>query len=63
MTDLPKSGQANEFGGRGRNVFIGREQTYCCTEAPDADAVHKSHEPCGVLRGPEDIQEPRQVLP
>jgi hypothetical protein len=51
------SGEVDEFGERGIEVFIGPRETYCYTEAPDADAVRKAHAAIGILLAPEDIQE------
>jgi hypothetical protein len=56
------SGQPDEFGERGLNVFIGPEQTYCHTEAPNADAVRKAHEALGINLDPRNVVEV-QVLP
>jgi hypothetical protein len=56
------SGELDEFGERGVNVFVGARETYCYTEAPDAEAVRKSHAAMGITLTPEDIQEV-QVLP
>jgi hypothetical protein len=43
-----KAGQADQFGVKGLNVFIGiGGQGYCLTEAPSAEAVVKSHEALG----------------
>jgi hypothetical protein len=57
-----KSGERDALGGRGINVFIGAEQTYCYTEAPDAEAVRQSHAALGIVLSPEAITEV-QVLP
>jgi hypothetical protein len=57
-----ESGQPDENGDRGINVFIGSEDTYCYTEAPTADAVRMAHEAMGIFLGPEDVIEV-QVLP
>ena len=62
MRQRLQSGEQDEFGDRGISVFIGEEHTYCYTEAPDADAVRKSHEALGILLDPEDVAEV-QVLP
>jgi hypothetical protein len=56
------SGERDEFGEKGLNVFIGAVQTYCHTEAPSAEAVRKSHEALGIVLGPQDVVEV-QVLP
>ena len=57
-----RSGQPDEFGETGLNVFIGAEETYCHTEAPSADAVRMSHAALGITLAPEDVIEV-QVLP
>lgn len=57
-----RSGETNEFGERGINVFIGPREMYCYTEAPDVAAVCRSHEALGIHLGPESITEV-QVLP
>ena len=56
------TGQPDEFGETGIQVFIGPGRTFCYTEAPDAEAVRRSHEALGILLGLEDIEEV-QVLP
>ena len=57
-----KSGEPDEFGEKGINVFIGSERTYCYTDAPSAEAVRKSHAAMGIFLGPEDVAEV-QALP
>lgn len=57
-----RSGVPDEFGERGINVFVGPAETYCHTEAPNADAVRKSHAALGIELGHEAIVEV-QVLP
>ena len=57
-----RRGDPDEFGDTGINVFIGSQRTYCYTEAPDAEAVRKSHAAMGIVLGPEDVAEV-QVLP
>ena len=56
------SGAADRFGARGISVFMGKRETYCYSEAPDADAVLKSHAAMGITLAPEDVSEV-QVLP
>ena len=51
------SAEVDEYGGRGINVFIGQQTTYCYTEAPDADAVRRSHAALGIVLGPNDVEE------
>ena len=44
-----QAGQPNQFGAKAINIFMGSGgQGYCLTEAPNADAVIKSHEANGV---------------
>jgi hypothetical protein len=62
ITQLLISGQVDEFGEQGINVFLGNRETYCYTEAPSADAVRRSHEAMGIILRVEDIDEV-QVLP
>ena len=57
-----RSGLADESGEKGINVFIGAQRTYCYTEAPNAEAVRKSHEAIGITLAPEDVEEV-QALP
>lgn len=57
-----QSGESDELGTRGINVFIGPRQTYCYTEAPSPEAVRESHAALGVFLGPDDVTEV-QVLP
>jgi hypothetical protein len=52
-----QSDAPDEFGDQGINVFIGVNETYCYTEAPDAEAVRKAHEAIGVFLEPDDIAE------
>jgi hypothetical protein len=56
------SGELDESGERGINVFVGARETYCYTEAPDAEAVRKSHAAMGIALTSKDIQEV-QALP
>jgi hypothetical protein len=57
-----ESGQPDEFGERGLQVFIGPDQTYCHTEAPSVEAVCKSHQALGINLDPQAVVEV-QVLP
>ncbi|HYN16694.1 MAG TPA: hypothetical protein VEY96_01250 [Actinomycetes bacterium] len=56
------TGEVDQFGEKGHNVFIGPQQTYCYTEAPSPDAVRRSHQALGIILAPQDISEV-QVLP
>lgn len=51
------SGEPDQFGERGLNVFVGPRETYCYTEAPDAEAVRKSHAALGINLAAEDVQQ------
>jgi hypothetical protein len=57
-----RSGEPDEFGEVGLHVFIGAERTWCHTEAPDPDAVRRSHRALGVELDLRDVVEV-QVLP
>jgi hypothetical protein len=57
-----RSGRPDEFGEKGLNVFIGAEETYCHTDAPNPEAVRMSHAALGITLGTEDVIEV-QVLP
>ena len=43
-----KAGKADKFGVKGLNVFAAKDQGWCLTDAPNADAVCKSHEAMGI---------------
>ena len=36
-----KAGEKDEFGVIGLNAFVGASETWCLTDAPNAEAVHK----------------------
>jgi hypothetical protein len=57
-----QSGEPDEFGERGINVFVGPSRTFCYTEAPTAEAVMKSHAALGIKVDLDDIEE-IQTLP
>ncbi len=55
------SGELDENGAKGVNVFFGKDgSTTCMFEAPNADAVQKAHEDAGV---PMDSGPVREVTP
>jgi uncharacterized protein DUF4242 len=74
MPDLPpealsmiegrlREGKADEFGVTGLNVYLGKQgQAYCVTEAPDAEAVVRSHEANGVPLDRHDVVEVESVV-
>ena len=55
------AGEANQFGATGINVFFGTGgEAFCLSEAPDAEAVLKSHEALGI---PLDAKHVVEVTP
>ena len=52
-----KAGQRDENGVVGLNAFVGESETWCLTDAPNAEAVHKGHEAMGINLGPGDVTE------
>jgi len=56
------AGKPDQFGVVGLNMFVAKDRTYCYAEAPDAQAVHKSHEAMGLKLGPGDVMEVRSLL-
>ena len=58
-----KAGQPDEYGVKGLNVFVGKDGTaYCLSEAPDADAVVKTHEAFGLSLSRSDVVEVESVV-
>jgi uncharacterized protein DUF4242 len=58
-----KSGQADEHGVKGLNVFLGKDGTaFCLSEAPNADAVIKTHESFGLPLDRKDVVEVESVV-
>lgn len=57
-----KAGKADQFGVTGLNVFVGEKDTWCLTDAPNADAVHKGHVAIGVNLGAGDISEVQSLV-
>ena len=52
-----KDGTPDQFGTVALNVIVGEKDTWCITESPSADAVHKGHEAIGINLGPGDAVE------
>lgn len=52
-----KARRADKFGVIGINAFVSKNETWCLTEAPNAEAVHKSHEGYGIKMGKGDVTE------
>ena len=57
-----KSGEKDQFGVIGLNAFVGEKDTWCLTDAPNADAVHKGHESMGINLGPGDVTEVQSLV-
>jgi Nickel responsive protein SCO4226-like len=62
MASRLRAGAADEHGVTGLNVYLADGAAYCVTEAPDADAVVRSHEAVGVSIRREDVVEVRPVI-
>ena len=57
-----KAGQPDENGTVALNVFVANNVTTCYAEAPNAEAVHKSHEAMGLKLGPGDVKEVQALV-
>ena len=57
VVEKVKSGTVDEFGVKPLNIFVGQKDTWCLTEAPNSEAVHKGHEAIGINLGPVDAVE------
>ena len=58
-----KSGEPDDHGVRGLNVFLAKDGTaYCLSEAPDAEAVVKAHAAVGFELSPADVVEVESVV-
>ncbi len=58
-----QAGEQNQFDAKGLNIFMGTEgQAYCLSEAPNAEAVIKSHEAAGVPQSKENIVEVNSLV-
>ena len=62
MASRLRAGAADAHGVTGLNVYLGEGEAYCLTEAPDADAVVRSHESMGVPVRREDVVEVSPVI-
>ena len=57
QTDI-KAGKSDKFGVKGLGFIATKDgMGYCTTEAPNADAVCKSHEAKGIKLGKGDVHE------
>ena len=58
-----RTGEADENGVKGLNVFLGKDGTaFCLSEAPDADAVIKAHQAYGFSLDSADVVEVQSVV-
>ena len=57
-----KSGEKDENGVIGLNAFVGQSETWCLTDAPNAEAVHKGHEAMGINLGAGDVTEVNSLV-
>ena len=63
MKSMAEAGQADPNGVKALNVFIGADGTgFCYTEAPNAEAVIKSHAGQGVTLDPSQITQVNSLL-
>ncbi len=63
MADRIRAGETDEFGVRGLNVLLTTDgEGYCLTDAPDAEAVVKSHEALGFPLRRDDVVEVETVV-
>jgi Protein of unknown function (DUF4242) len=62
MASRLRAGAADEHGVTGLNVYLAEGEAYCLTDAPDADAVVRSHEAFGVDIRREDVKEVSPVI-
>ena len=56
------AGKPDENGVVGINMLVAQDTTYCFVEAPNAEAVHTSHEQMGVKLGPGDVKEVQALV-
>ena len=59
--DKLKSG-VDEFGNTGINIYYSDTETWCLTDAPGAESVHKAHEAIGIKLGSGDVREVTSVV-
>ena len=62
MAQRLRAGAADEHGVTGLNVYLAEGEAYCLTDAPDADAVVRSHEAVGVPIRRDEIVEVKPVV-
>jgi Protein of unknown function (DUF4242) len=58
IADKIRAGEPDEFGVTGLQVYLGKTgESFCLSEAPDAEAVVKAHEAAGFPISPSDVVE------
>lgn len=57
ITSAVKAGKADQFGVKPIDVLIAQGESYCITEAPNADAVIKSHKAIGFELGKSNVKQ------
>ncbi|MBI2855265.1 MAG: DUF4242 domain-containing protein [Chloroflexi bacterium] len=57
-----KSRQKDQFGVIGLNAFVSQKETWCLTDAPNAESVHKGHEAMGINLGTGDVTEVQSLI-
>lgn len=62
MSSDIKAGKKDQLGVKGLNVFMGGGHGWCLTEAPNAQAVCKSHEAKGIKLGVSDVTEVQSLV-
>jgi hypothetical protein len=63
ITQKVKSGEADpQFGAKAVNVFWTDSETFCLSEAPNAEAVHKAHEAIGITLAGGDVRQIKSIV-
>ena len=62
VTQKVKSGEVDQFGAKALNVIWSDSETFCLSEAPNAEAVHKAHEAIGVNLAGGDIRQVGRIV-
>ena len=58
-----QSGQADEYGAKAVNIFMGTDdQVWCLTEAPSMEAALKSHNAAGVTQDEHHIVQVKSAV-
>ncbi|MBI2871685.1 MAG: DUF4242 domain-containing protein [Chloroflexi bacterium] len=57
-----RAGMASPQGVKGLNAFFTKDESWCLTEAPSAEAVHKYHEAMGMKLGKGDVIEVKTLV-